>query len=107
MRIICSIALGMVMFASVLVSPTWAATICDDFEDMDLDGWAQSNSGGTATFNVVDKNSSYRAHVRHVSNTDSGDQSSLSITFPYEANDRVSFDRLSVTFAERIQVILV
>jgi len=74
------------------------AALIDDFEDMNLDGWAQSNSGGTATFNVVDKNGSYRAHVGHVSNTNSGDQSSLSITVPYTATDRVSFDMEAQAF---------
>ena len=70
----------------------------DDFEDGTLDAWAQSNSGGAATFNVVEKNESYRAHVRHVSNTTTGDQSSLSITVDYTATDWVSFDMEALAF---------
>ncbi len=75
-----------------------ATTFFDDFEDMNLDGWTQSNSGGSATFDVVERNSSNRAHVRHVSNTSSGDQSSLSMTFEYTATDVVSFEMEALAF---------
>lgn len=75
-----------------------AGIFYDDFEDGNLDGWTQSNSGGTATFDVVSKNSSLRAHVRHVSNTDSGDYSSLSKTVVYNATDIVSFDMEALAF---------
>jgi hypothetical protein len=76
-----------------------AATVFfDDFEDMNLDGWTQSNSGGTATFDVVQRNSSNRAHVHHISNTSTGDQSSLSRTFNYTATDIVSFEMEALAF---------
>ena len=78
--------------------PASAMTINDDFEDMNLNGWTQSNTGGVATFEVVNKNSSNRAHVHHVSNTDTGDQSSLSMTVDYTATDLVSFDMEALAF---------
>jgi hypothetical protein len=75
-----------------------ATAFFDDFEDMNLDGWTQSNSGGAATFNIVERNSSNRAHVGHVSNTSTGDQSSLSMTFNYTATDIVSFEMEALAF---------
>jgi len=88
----------MTLFASVLVSPTWAAIINDDFEDGNLDGWTSSSSGGTATFDVVLRNGSLRAHLRHVSNTATRDHSALSRTVDYTATDWVSFDMEALAF---------
>jgi len=85
----------LVLLISVLPA---SAALYDDFEDMNLDGWTQSNSGGSATFDVVEKNSSNRAHLRHVSNTSTGDQSSLSMTFNYTATDIVSFEMEALAF---------
>ncbi|WP_316365947.1 hypothetical protein [Candidatus Thiodiazotropha sp. CDECU1] len=75
-----------------------AIVFTDDFEDMSLDGWAQSNSGGSATFEVIEKNASNRAHVGHVSNTSTGDESSLSMTFDYAARDTLSFEMEALAF---------
>ena len=78
--------------------PASAAPFFDDFEDGNLDGWAPSNTGGTATFDVVDRNASNRAHVGHLSHTSTGDESALSITFAYAATDQVSFEMEAVAF---------
>jgi len=76
-----------------------AATVFfDNFEDMNLGGWTQSNSGGVATFDVVERNSSNRAHISHVSSTNTGDQSALSMTFDYAATDVVSFEMEALAF---------
>lgn len=82
-----------------LGSSTQAATlILDDFEDMNLNGWAQSSSGGAAIFEVVERNASNRAHIRHVSNTSTGDESALSMTFDYLGTDVVSFEMEALGF---------
>ena len=78
-----------------------ATAFVDTFEDLNLDGWLQSNSGGTAIFDVVEKNASNRAHIRHVSNTSTGDQSSLSMTFDYTATDMVSFEMEALPFFQQ------
>lgn len=89
----------MILIAMAFALPQANADIFyDNFEDGNSDGWVQSNTGGTATFNVVYKNESNRAHVRHVSNTSSGDQSSLSITVDYIATECVSFDMEALAF---------
>ncbi len=83
----------------ILSSSAQAATIFyDGFEDMNLDGWNQSNSGGSALFEIVERNGSNRAHLRHVSNTSTGDRSSLSMTFDYTATDLVSFEMEALAF---------
>ena len=94
------LTIAVFILSSLALAPsTHAATVfSDDFEDMNLDGWSQSNSGGTATFEVVERNGSNRAHVRHVSNTSTGDQSSLSMTFEYTATDVVSFEMEALAF---------
>lgn len=80
----------------ILTPSAHAATVFfDDFEDMNLDGWAQS---GIGTFEVVERNASNRAHVRHVSNSSTGDQSALSKTFEYTATDVVSFEMEALAF---------
>jgi hypothetical protein len=89
-------ALGSLL-CSLTFTPS-ASAIAYDFEDLSLDGWAQSNSGGAATFEVVDKNGSSRAHVGHVSNTTTGDQSSLSRTFNYVPTDVLSFEMEALAF---------
>ena len=88
----------MLLVVSVLAGPAGANVIFDDFEDMNLNGWAQSTTGGAATFDVVEKNSSKRAHVGHVSATSTGDQSSLSMTFDYNPSELVSFDMEAQAF---------
>ena len=95
-----SLAVTICTLGLLMLEPSaHAATLFfDDFEDMNLDGWTQSNSGGTATFEVVERNGSNRAHVRHVSNTSTGDQSSLSSTFDYTATDVVSFEMEALAF---------
>ncbi len=88
-----------VLSSLVFIPSVHAATVfLDDFEDLNLNGWTQSNSGGSATFEVVERNSSNRAHVRHVSNTSTGDQSSLSMTFEYTAINVVSFEMEALAF---------
>lgn len=92
-------SLILIVSSFTLSIPAYSATVVfDDFEDLNLDGWLQSSSGGAATFDVVNKNGSNRAHLRHVSNTASGDQSSLSMTFDYNASDIVSFEMEALAF---------
>lgn len=96
-----NVCVGLVsIFSSLMFTPTaHAATVFfDDFEDTNLNGWLQSNNGGAGTFDVVNKNSSNRAHVSHVSGTNTGDQSSLSMTFNYTASDVVSFEMEASAF---------
>lgn len=85
-------------FCLLALVPSSGNASCFDFQNKSLDGWTQSNSGGTATFDVVEKNGSSRAHVRHVSNTSSGDQSSLSRTFNYAPNDVIRFEMEALAF---------
>jgi len=97
-RIYCLLAILILVVVSLTAIEANASIIYfDDFEE-NLDGWTQSNTGGAATFNVVEKNGSYRAHVRHVSGTSTGDQSSLSRTLDYTATDCVSFDMEAQAF---------
>ncbi len=95
-----NVGLVSIIFSSLVFAPSaHAATVFfDDFEDASLGGWLQSSTGGTATFDVVARNSSNRAHVGHVSNTNTGDQSSLSRTFAYTATDVVSFEMEAIAF---------
>ncbi len=89
------VALGLL----ISVQSTHAASMLfDDFEDTNLDGWAQANTGGSGLFEVVERNASNRAHIRHVSGTTTGDQSSLTQTFTYTTNDIVSFDMEALAF---------
>ena len=93
--------IGMICILSLMASTPFghaATAFFDDFEDMNLDGWAHANSGGSATFEVVERNGSHRAHIRHVSNTSTGDQSSLSRTFEYTATDVMSFEMEALAF---------
>ena len=94
------LASGLLASFLITVSPGASAALVfsDGFEDTNLDGWAQGNTGGAATFDVVARNGSNRAHVGHVSNTNTGDQSSLSMTFDYTATDVVSFEMEAVAF---------
>jgi hypothetical protein len=96
-KLVAGLTTGFLVFW-VVEAANAASVFFDDFEDMDLAGWAQSNSGGSGTFDVVEKNGSNRAHVGHVSNTSSGDGSSLSITFDYTASDIVSFEMEALAF---------
>ncbi len=84
-----TIILGLLIFTTNIHAAT---VFLDDFEDLSLNGWAQGNTGGSATFDVVERNSSNRAHVGHISGTNTGDESSLSMTFDYSDTDIVSFD---------------
>ncbi len=96
-----NVCVGLVsIFSSLMFTSTaHAVTVFfDDFEDTNLNGWLQSNTGGAGTFNVVNKNSSNRAHVGHVSATNTGDQSSLSMTFSYTASNVVSFEMEAIAF---------
>jgi len=93
--------IGLVCVLSTLSFTTQihAATVFfDGFEDNNLDGWAQSNTGGAGTFDVVQRNASSRAHIGHSSATNTGDSSSLSMTFDFTATDVVSFDMEAVAF---------
>lgn len=93
--------IGMILILSFFLSTPFAnaATVfTDNFEDLNLDGWTQSSSGGVATFDVVERNASNRAHVRHVSTTGTGDQSSFSMTFDYDPTDLVSFEMEALAF---------
>ncbi len=100
-----NVCVGLVSILSLLAfipSTSSATELFDDFEDVNFNGWLQSNSGGASTFDVVEKNSSNRAHVGHVSNTGTGDQSSLSMTFDYTATDVVSFEMEALAFGGTI-----
>lgn len=76
-------AMTLMALVSWVVFPAFSSAVNDisiDFEDMTLGDLAGSSSGGTATFDVVEKNNSNRGHIRHVSGTAAGDESSLSLT---------------------------
>lgn len=88
----------MLLVLSLATFPPSGQAACFDFGDGVLGGWNESNSGGAATFNVVDRNASGRAHVRHVSGTAAGDESSLSRTFDYVPTDVVSFEMEAAAF---------
>jgi hypothetical protein len=98
MRIRATMVMALMAFTSFSTFTSTADALFIDFEDMTLGELTGSNSGGTATFDVVEKNNSKRGHIRHVSNTASGDESSLSLTFSYIPDGVVSFEMEALAF---------
>lgn len=96
-KLVAGLTMGFLVFG-VVGAVNAAIVFFDDFEDRNLVGWSQSNSGGSGTFDVVGRNHSNRAHVGHVSNTSSGDGSSLSMTFDYTASNIISFEMEALAF---------